>query len=105
MQRPWLFQVQTNPRVTGILQNRRMILSIDKALVLFQDENRCNEGNILDVSHDIECIAASESGDLVVCGLSNGTITGFHVRGANLFSLYVEHGFNGYSELVGKLKI
>lgn len=79
--------VQTNPRVTGILQNRRMILSIDKALVLFQDENRCNEGNILDVSHDIECIAASESGDLVVCGLSNGTITGFHVRGANLFSL------------------
>lgn len=82
-----------------------MILSIDKALVLFQDENRCNEGNILDVSHDIECIAASESGDLVVCGLSNGTITGFHVRGANLFSLYVEHGFNGCSKLVAKLKI
>lgn len=81
------FQVEKNPCVIGILQNRRMILSIDKTLVLFQDENRCNEGNIMDVSHEIECITTSESGDLVICGLSNGTITGFHVKGANLFSL------------------
>ncbi|XP_058835892.1 kinetochore-associated protein 1 [Topomyia yanbarensis] len=79
--------VERNPRVTGILQNRRLIISIDKTLVLFQDENRCNDGNFLDLSCDIEGVATSESGDLIVCALSNGMISGFHVRGFNLFNL------------------
>ncbi|XP_055536663.1 uncharacterized protein LOC129725174 [Wyeomyia smithii] len=82
--------VQKNPRVTGILQNRRLIISIDKTLVVFQDENRCNDGKILDVSCNIECVASSDSGDLIVCGLSNGTITGFHVGGISLFSLPIK---------------
>ncbi|XP_058462913.1 uncharacterized protein LOC131437527 [Malaya genurostris] len=81
--------VERNPYVTGILQNRRLIISIDKTLVVFQDENCCNDGNFLDVSCDIECVVTSESGDLVLCALSNGMISGFHVRGLNLFNLSI----------------
>ncbi|XP_058129064.1 kinetochore-associated protein 1 [Anopheles ziemanni] len=78
------------PTVNGILQNNRLVISVDSAIILFQDEKRCNEASILDVEYSVETITVSASGNIIVCGLSNGTIFGLHITGVKLFEFAIE---------------
>ncbi|XP_058065571.1 kinetochore-associated protein 1 [Anopheles bellator] len=82
--------VVKTPNINGILQNGRLIISIDNALILYPDEKRCNDGNFVDVTHPVEAIAVSASGNIIVCGLCDGTIIGLHINGINLFSFQID---------------
>ncbi|XP_052860385.1 kinetochore-associated protein 1 [Anopheles cruzii] len=82
--------VVKTPNINGILQNSRLIISIDSALILYPDEKRCNDGNFIDVTHPVEAIAVSASGNIIVCGLCDGTIIGLHINGINLFSFQID---------------
>uniref|UniRef100_A0A182MXC7 Uncharacterized protein n=1 Tax=Anopheles dirus TaxID=7168 RepID=A0A182MXC7_9DIPT len=78
------------PSINGILQNNRLVIAIDSALILYQDEKRCKEGNFINTYHSVEVIAVSASGNIVICGLSNGTITVLHITGVNVFTFEVQ---------------
>uniref|UniRef100_A0A182K6U4 Uncharacterized protein n=1 Tax=Anopheles christyi TaxID=43041 RepID=A0A182K6U4_9DIPT len=83
-------QVLQTPTINGILQNNRLVISIDNALILYEDEKRCNQGQFVDAGCPVEVIAVSVSGNLVVCGLSNGTIVVLHISGAIVLTLEVQ---------------
>uniref|UniRef100_A0A182QZ07 Uncharacterized protein n=1 Tax=Anopheles farauti TaxID=69004 RepID=A0A182QZ07_9DIPT len=82
--------VMKTPSIHGILQNNRLVISIDSALILYQNEKRCYEGNFIDMYRSVEVIAVSASGNIVICGLSNGTITVLHITGVNIFTFEVQ---------------
>uniref|UniRef100_A0A182R1W0 Uncharacterized protein n=1 Tax=Anopheles funestus TaxID=62324 RepID=A0A182R1W0_ANOFN len=82
--------VLKTPNINGILQNNRLIISIDNALILYEDEKRCNQANFVDAVSPVEVIAVSASGNIVVCGLTNGTIVVLHISGAILLTLELQ---------------
>jgi len=63
------------------------VISIDNALILYEDEKRCNQGKFVDAGYAVEVIAVSASGNIVVCGLSNGTIAVLHISGVIVLTL------------------
>uniref|UniRef100_A0A1S4H9P0 Uncharacterized protein n=1 Tax=Anopheles gambiae TaxID=7165 RepID=A0A1S4H9P0_ANOGA len=82
--------VLKTPAINGILQNNRLVISIDNALILYEDEKRCNQGKFVDAGYAVEVIAVSASGNIVVCGLSNGTIAVLHISGVIVLTLEVQ---------------
>uniref|UniRef100_A0A182YC48 Rod_C domain-containing protein n=1 Tax=Anopheles stephensi TaxID=30069 RepID=A0A182YC48_ANOST len=79
--------VLKTPTINGILQNNRLVISIDNALILYEDEKRCQQGQFVDAGYPVEVIAVSASGNIIVSGLSNGTIVVLHISGVIVFAV------------------
>lgn len=69
------FQVHGYPNVQSILQNKKMIIAADKTLILLENENIA-ECSFLNFSSNIDSIAISNSGSIIVCGLQDGNVHG-----------------------------
>lgn len=65
-----------------------MVLSIDKSLILFDDENFSN-CKFLNFEANIDCLIVSSQGTIVICCLSDGNICGVHIKGVVIFNVYV----------------
>jgi len=65
-----------------------MVIGIDKSLLLLEDElvAKCS---FLGFGAAIEAITISTSGNLIVCGLSDGEVHGVFIKGLLLFSVAV----------------
>lgn len=81
-----LKQVTENPIIKCEVQNKRLVLAIDKSLFLLEDDN-VPECNYLSFSANIDSICVSPSGDLVLCALADGNIHGIYIKGVPLFNL------------------
>ncbi|XP_017140651.1 uncharacterized protein LOC108154777 [Drosophila miranda] len=81
-------EVEKYPEVLASVQCGKMVISIDKSLLLLEDElvAKCS---FLSFSSQIEAIAISSSGNLIVCGLSDGEVHGVFIKGLLLFSVCV----------------
>lgn len=79
-------QSTSNPRVKATLQNNRILVAVDKSLILLEDKDG-KESQLLNFAAEIDCFAVSPSGDIVVCCLSDGNIHGVHIKGIPIFSL------------------
>ncbi|SPP80519.1 uncharacterized protein LOC117583698 [Drosophila guanche] len=82
-------EVEKYPEVLASVQCGKMVISIDKSLLLLEDElvAKCS---FLSFSAQIEAIAISSSGNLIVCGLSDGEVHGVFIKGLLLFSVCVK---------------
>lgn len=62
-----------------------MVISIDKTVFLLEDEliAKCS---LLSFNANIDVLAISQTGNLIVCGLSDGDIHGVFIKGILLFS-------------------
>lgn len=85
-------QVVQNPCVIGNFQNKRVVISIDKSLVLFDNETFSN-CKFLNFESVIDCLIVSSQGSIVICGLSDGSICGVHIHGVVIFNLYVSKNY------------
>uniref|UniRef100_A0A182P1L0 Uncharacterized protein n=1 Tax=Anopheles epiroticus TaxID=199890 RepID=A0A182P1L0_9DIPT len=92
--------VLKTPTINGILQNNRLVISIDNALILYEDEKRCNQGQFVDTGFSVEVIAVSANGNIVVCGLSNGTIVVLHISSVIVLTLEVQQSVSQTGETV-----
>ncbi|XP_017122723.1 uncharacterized protein LOC108143036 [Drosophila elegans] len=81
-------EVNKYPDVLASVQCGKMVIGIDKSLLLLEDElvAKCS---FLGFGSSIEAIAISTSGNLIVCGLSDGEVHGVLVKGLLLFSVAV----------------
>lgn len=66
-----------------------MVISIDKSLLLLEDElvAKCS---FLSFGAQIDAIAISNSGNLIVCGLTDGEVHGVYIKGLLLFSVCIK---------------
>ncbi|XP_017846001.1 uncharacterized protein LOC108602401 [Drosophila busckii] len=80
--------VKEYPSVQASVQSGKMVISIDKSLLLLEDElvAKCS---FLSFSENIDAIAISSSGNLIVCGLSDGEVHGVCIKGLLLFSVCI----------------
>ncbi|XP_055841706.1 uncharacterized protein LOC129908902 [Episyrphus balteatus] len=80
--------VYKRPQVGASVQNRKMFIAIDKTVVLLEDENiaKCS---FLSFNSQIDIVTISNSGNLIVCGLSDGEIHGVCINGIPLFNLSI----------------
>lgn len=62
-----------------------MVIAIDKTVFLLEDEMiaKCS---LLSFNTNIDVLAISQTGNLIVCGLSDGEIHGVFIKGIPLFS-------------------
>nr|XP_017007775.2 uncharacterized protein LOC108064669 [Drosophila takahashii] len=81
-------EVNKYPDVLASVQCGKMVIGIDKSLLLLEDElvAKCS---FLGFGAAIEAIAISASGNLIVCGLSDGEVHGVFIKGLLLFSVAV----------------
>ncbi|XP_017073334.2 uncharacterized protein LOC108109368 [Drosophila eugracilis] len=81
-------EVNKYPDVLASVQSGKMVIGIDKSLLLLEDElvAKCS---FLGFGATIEAIAISTSGNLIVCGLSDGEVHGVFIKGLLLFSVAV----------------
>ena len=82
----FLFQSVKSPRVLAALQNKRILIAVDRSLILLEDENTA-DCRFLCFDASIDCFAVSKSGDLIVCCLSDGNIHGVYIKGIAVFNL------------------
>lgn len=68
------------------MQNDRIVIAIDQSLILLEDENK-SECNFLNFGAKIECLIVTDSGNLVICALSDGNIHGVHIKGIAVFNV------------------
>ena len=68
------------------IQDQKILVAVDNSLVLIENENDI-ECKFLSLASQIECIAVSKSGDLVICCLADGNIHGIHIKGSALFNM------------------
>lgn len=61
-----------------------MVIAIDKTVFLLEDEliAKCS---LLSFNAKIDVLALSQTGNLIVCGLSDGEIHGVFIKGIPLF--------------------
>lgn len=80
--------VYKTPQVGASVQNKKMFIAIDKTVVLLEDENiaKCS---FLSFNSQIDIVTISKSGNLIVCGLSDGEIHGVCINGVPLFNLSI----------------
>ena len=78
-------QVIHYPKVQASVQNNKMVISIDKTVFLLEDEMiaKCS---LLSFNTNIDVLAISQTGNLIICGLSDGEIHGIFIKGIPLFS-------------------
>lgn len=71
------------------MQSGKMVISIDKSLLLLEDEliAKCS---FLSFGANIDAIAISNSGNLIVCGLTDGEVHGVYIKGLLLFSVCIK---------------
>ncbi|EDV30384.2 uncharacterized protein Dana_GF22970 [Drosophila ananassae] len=81
-------EVETYPDVKASVQCGKMAIAIDKTLLLLEDElvAKCS---CLSFGATIEAIAMSASGNLIICGLSDGEVHGVYIKGLLLFSVCI----------------
>ncbi|XP_016949058.1 uncharacterized protein LOC108023885 [Drosophila biarmipes] len=81
-------EVNKYPDVLASVQSGKMVIGIDKSLLLLEDElvAKCS---FLGFGAAIEAITISTSGNLIVCGLSDGEVHGVFIKGQLLFSAAV----------------
>ncbi|KAM7360055.1 kinetochore component rough deal isoform 2-T2 [Cochliomyia hominivorax] len=78
-------EVTQYPHVQASVQNTKMVIAIDKTVFLLEDEMiaKCS---LLSFNTNIDVLAISQTGNLIVCGLSDGEIHGIFIKGIPLFS-------------------
>lgn len=76
--------VKLRPKVQAVVKNGKMVVKIDKTIVLLEKENEAVAG-LLDFGAPIDCICISASGNIIICCLSDGAIHIIHVKGFPLF--------------------
>lgn len=76
--------MKLEPKVQAVVKNQKMVVKIDKTIVLLEKENEAVAG-LLDFGAAIDCICVSESGSLIICCLSDGGIHVLHIKGYPLF--------------------
>ncbi|XP_023294177.2 uncharacterized protein LOC111677314 [Lucilia cuprina] len=78
-------EVTQYPQVQASVQNTKMVIAIDKTIFLLEDEMiaKCS---LLTFNTNIDVLAISQTGNLIVCGLSDGEIHGIFIKGIPLFS-------------------
>ncbi|KAL7727908.1 hypothetical protein ACLKA6_019471 [Drosophila palustris] len=81
-------EVTKSPSIQASVQSGKMVISIDRSLLLLEDElvAKCS---FLSFSAHIDAIAISNSGSLIVCGLSDGEVHGIYIKGLLLFSVSI----------------
>ncbi|XP_060648155.1 uncharacterized protein LOC132785870 [Drosophila nasuta] len=81
-------EVINEPTIQASVQSGKMVISIDRSLLLLEDElvAKCS---FLSFSAHIDAIAISSSGNLIVCGLSDGEVHGVYIKGLLLFSVCI----------------
>lgn len=84
-----MFKIQKvlkDPKVQAALQDEKMLVSVDKSLILLENENIA-ECRFLSFAAEIECVEFSNSGNLIICALSDGTVYGVYIKGVPVFNL------------------
>lgn len=81
-----IFQSIKNPRVNAALQNNKILIAVDKSLVLLEDKSS-DDCKFLSFSSEIDCFAVTRSGNLMVCCLADGNVHGVHIKGIPVFNL------------------
>lgn len=78
-------QILKLPHVQASVQNKKMVVAVDKSIFLLEDElvAKCF---VLSFNANIDVLAISTTGNLIVCGLSDGEIHGIYIKGTPLFS-------------------
>ncbi|XP_011293281.1 uncharacterized protein LOC101899752 [Musca domestica] len=78
-------EILHHPHVQASVQNKRMVVAVDKSIFLLEDElvAKCF---VLSFNANIDVLAISHTGNLIVCGLSDGEIHGIYIKGLPLFS-------------------
>ncbi|XP_018800903.1 PREDICTED: uncharacterized protein LOC108976331 [Bactrocera latifrons] len=105
-------EVKEYPEVIASLQNKKVVISVDRSLILLEDElvAKCS---FLCFDDHIDAVAISKTGYLIVVGLQNGEIHGIFAKGLLLFNLTVNsedihltgRTFAGIQQLNGKFYI
>ncbi|TDG48434.1 hypothetical protein AWZ03_005179 [Drosophila navojoa] len=82
-------EVSKYPAIQAAVQSGKMVISIDKSLLLLEDEliAKCS---FLSFGANIDAIAISNSGNLIVCGLTDGEVHGVYIKGLLLFSVCIK---------------
>ncbi|KAH8258292.1 hypothetical protein KR038_009300 [Drosophila bunnanda] len=81
-------EVTKYPAVLASVQCGKMVIAIDKCLLLLEDE-LVPECACLNFGATIEAVGISASGNLIVCGLSDGEVHGVSIKGLLLFAVCV----------------
>lgn len=76
--------VKSLPKVQAVVKNSKMVVKLDKTIVLLEKENQA-VANLLEFGAAIDCICVSECGNLIICCLSDGCIHFLHIKGYALF--------------------
>ncbi|XP_017466616.1 PREDICTED: uncharacterized protein LOC108359313 [Rhagoletis zephyria] len=81
-------EVKEYPQVHASLQNQKVVISVDKSLILLEDElvAKCSS---LSFNAHIDAVAISNSGNLILVGLRDGEIHGIFIKGLPLFNVTV----------------
>lgn len=77
--------VNTKPKIQAVVKNSKMVVKIDKTIVLLEKENEAVAG-LLDFEEVIDCICISDSGNLIICCLADGCVHVIHIKGFPLFN-------------------
>ncbi|KAL5278300.1 KNTC1 family protein [Megaselia abdita] len=81
--------VKIRPKVQAVVKNAKMVVKIDKTIVLLEKENEAVAG-LLDFGAAIDFICISASGNLIICCLSDGCIHIIHIKGYPLFQKSIQ---------------
>lgn len=73
-------EVQKYPRVQAHVKSQKMMIAVDKSIVVLENENNV-ECRFLSVDALIDCFAMSQSGEITICGLAGGRVIGIFIRG------------------------
>ncbi|XP_067638251.1 kinetochore-associated protein 1 [Eurosta solidaginis] len=81
-------EVHEYPQVNAALQNNKVVLSIDKSLILLEDElgAKCS---YLSFEAHIDAASISTLGNLILVGLRDGAVHGIFIRGVPLFNVTI----------------
>lgn len=69
------------------IQNGKMVLSVDQSLFMLANEELMDSSAFLNFGSQIDAMCVSQSGDLVICALTDGNIHGVHIKGVPVFNL------------------
>lgn len=74
-----------DPVVISSIQNKSIIIAVDKSLILIEDETTM-DCKFLCFGAEINCFTFSLCGSYIVCCLSDGSIHGIHIKGFLIFN-------------------
>lgn len=77
------------PAVHAEVQSSKMALTIDRSLFLLEDEHAVGHSTFLSFTASVDAMCMSQSGNLIVCALSDGNVHGVHISGVPVFNLCI----------------